>query len=134
MTNKPKSDPSKRTIILRWDLMFMIFAYSVPFSYIITCYYTSPLVMFLTLLWLILLGFISRNVKEEGFIILCHNNSWLISYVCAAVDAAGRVSPANPIPEEYRVNVTIISVIIWLLHEVILRVIRYYKKKKETEN
>ena len=134
MNDNLNNRSSEKRPILRLGLMLILCAYCVPFSYLITCFYTSPIKMCLIFLWIVLLGFMTRNINEGGIVAVCHSTSWLISYALAGIDVVGRVNFANLTPEDYRPHVTIISIIIWLLHELTLLIIHYIKKKKETEN
>lgn len=118
-----RSSESTTTLFPRLRVFLLLCAYCIPFSFFIFTYWGDLKHICLTVLWLVLLIFLTQKAKDMRLIIWGHGMSWMMSFICDQALSAMSVSPIHPNMVDNRLQIGLISLALCLVHGVIAIVI-----------
>lgn len=118
-----RSSKSITTLFPRLRVLLLLCAYCIPFSFFIFTYWGDLKHICLTVLWLILLIFLTQKAKDMRLIVWGHGMSWMMSFICDQLLSAHMVSPLHPNMIDHRIQICLISIALCLIHYIIAIVI-----------
>lgn len=118
-----RSSENITTVFPRLRVLLLLCAYCIPFSFFIFTYWGDLKHICLTVLWFILLIFLTQKAKDMRLIIWGHGMSWMMSFICDQLLSAHMVSPIHPVMVDNSLQIGLISFVLCLVHYAIAIVI-----------